>query len=114
MRNFSKRLAKWLDEFKEYNLDIRYRKGSKVIIPDAINRRPDFLKVGPRNRVYIVIIKGVDEEEWIEIIIAYFKDGSQSPESIRNDIFENVIYFKLGKDDELLRLLENGKVSYIL
>jgi hypothetical protein len=114
MRNLSKRLAKWLDKFEEHNLDIRYRKGSKIIIPDAISRKPDFLKIGPRNRAYIAMIKDVDEKEWIKAITAYLRDDSQLPESIRNNIFENVIHFELGKDDELLRLLEDRRVPYVL
>jgi transposase InsO family protein len=113
MRNPSKRLARWLDEFGEHDLDIRYRKGSEAIIPDAISRRPDFLEAGPRNRAYIAMIKGVDEEEWTEAMIAYLRDGSQPPESIRNDIFENAVHFELGKDDELLRFLEDGRAPYV-
>ena len=31
----SKRLARWIDEFSEYQLDIKYRKGSEAIVPDA-------------------------------------------------------------------------------
>jgi hypothetical protein len=76
MRNPSKRLARWLDKFKKYNLNIRYRKGSEIIISDVISRRPDFLEVRPRNRAYIAMIKGVDKKEWIEIMTVYFKDGS--------------------------------------
>ena len=45
----SKRLARWIDEFAEYQLDIKYRKGSEAVIPDAISRRPDFLGKGPAN-----------------------------------------------------------------
>jgi hypothetical protein len=76
MRNLSKRLARWLDKFRKYDLNIRYRKDSEAIILDAISRRPDFLKAGPRNRAYIAIIKGVDEKEWIEVMTAYLTDGS--------------------------------------
>ncbi|OAL27446.1 ATP synthase subunit D, mitochondrial [Fonsecaea nubica] len=39
----SKRLVRWLDEFSEYSLDIKYRKGLEVVVPDAISRRLDFL-----------------------------------------------------------------------
>ena len=38
----SKRLARWVDEFQQYNLVIKYRPGSQAIVPDAISRRPDF------------------------------------------------------------------------
>ena len=43
MKNPSKRLARWLDEFQQYNLVIKYRPGKQAIVPDAISRRPDYL-----------------------------------------------------------------------
>ena len=52
-RTPSKRLARWLDEFQEFDLDIRYRKGSEAIVPDAISRRPDFMGTGPANRAWV-------------------------------------------------------------
>jgi len=52
-RTPSKRLARWIDEFSEYNLDIRYRKGEEAIVPDAISRRPDFIGKGPANRAWV-------------------------------------------------------------
>ena len=41
----SKRLARWIDEFQGYDLDIRYRRGREAIIPDALSRRPDYFNV---------------------------------------------------------------------
>ena len=38
----SKRLARWVDEFQQYDLVIKYRPGKQAIVPDAIRRRPDF------------------------------------------------------------------------
>ena len=38
----SKRLTRWIDEFQQYNLIIKYRPGNQVVVPDAISRRPDF------------------------------------------------------------------------
>ena len=46
---YSKRLARWVAEFQEYDLKIQYRKGEEAIIPDAISRRPDFISEGPAN-----------------------------------------------------------------
>jgi hypothetical protein len=40
--NPSKRIARWVEEFQQYNLDIRYRPGKQVIVPDALSRRPDY------------------------------------------------------------------------
>jgi hypothetical protein len=63
MRNPSKRLAKWLDKFEKHDLNIRYRKGSEIIISDVISRKSNFLEARPRNRAYIAMIKSVDEKE---------------------------------------------------
>ena len=37
------RLARWIDEFQGYSLEIRYRLGVKATVPDALSRRPDYL-----------------------------------------------------------------------
>jgi transposase InsO family protein len=52
-RTPSKRLARWIDEFSEFDLDIKYRKGSEAVVPDAISRRPDFLGEGPANKAWV-------------------------------------------------------------
>ncbi|CEH12806.1 FOG: Transposon-encoded proteins with TYA, reverse transcriptase, integrase domains in various combinations [Ceraceosorus bombacis] len=39
----SKRLARWLDEFGEVNLDIKYRPGKENAAADAISRRADWV-----------------------------------------------------------------------
>src|SRR5579859_6272857 len=41
MKNPSKRLARWIDEFQQYNLQIRYRPGKQAVVPDALSRPPD-------------------------------------------------------------------------
>ena len=48
---YSKRLARWVAEFQEYDLKIQYRRGDEAIIPDAISRQPDFIGEGPANVV---------------------------------------------------------------
>lgn len=52
-RTPSKRLARWIAEFSEYQLDIKYRKGSDNIAADAISRRPDFKGKGPANLAWV-------------------------------------------------------------
>ncbi|POW14066.1 hypothetical protein PSHT_07517 [Puccinia striiformis] len=39
----SKRLCRWLEEFAEMDIDIRYKKGSENTVPDALSRRSDLL-----------------------------------------------------------------------
>jgi transposase InsO family protein len=38
----SGRLARWLAEFGEYNLDIRYKPGTEMTVADALSRRQDY------------------------------------------------------------------------
>ncbi len=75
MRNSSKRLVRWFHEFGEHDLDIRYRKGSKVVVFNAISRRSDFLGKGSRNRAFLAMIKEMDEDEWVEMMIIYLRNG---------------------------------------
>jgi hypothetical protein len=48
-KTYSKRLARWVAEFQEYDLRIQYRKGSDAVVPDALSRRPDFVEDRPAN-----------------------------------------------------------------
>ena len=73
MQNPSKRLARWLEEFQEYNLDIQYRKGAEAIVPDAISRRPDLMGKGPANRAFISLMK--TQEEFVQAMILMKSKG---------------------------------------
>jgi hypothetical protein len=48
-KTYSKRLARWVAEFQEYDLRIQYRKGSDAVVPDALSRRPDLVEDSPAN-----------------------------------------------------------------
>jgi hypothetical protein len=39
--NLSPRQVRWNEKLAEYNFEIKYRKGSLNIVPDALSRRPD-------------------------------------------------------------------------
>ena len=41
-----KRLAHWIAEFNTFDLDITYRLKTEAVVPDAISRRPDFIRTG--------------------------------------------------------------------
>jgi hypothetical protein len=91
-KNYSKRLARWVEEFQMYDLEIKYRKGSEAVVPDAISRRPDFVEAGPANEAErpasmlnainawqsagkkrLRSLLNVTEEEWYPAMIEYLK-----------------------------------------
>lgn len=87
----SKRLARWVEEFAEYSLDIKYRKGSEAIVPDAISRRPDLQGKGPANRAWVegdlslnqleamTSLNPMDIEfDWESTLIQFLQDGIKS------------------------------------
>jgi RNase H-like domain found in reverse transcriptase len=41
MKRPSKRLVRWIEGFQAWNLNIKYRRGSQAVVPDALGRRPD-------------------------------------------------------------------------
>jgi hypothetical protein len=50
MKKYLKHLARWVEEFQMYDLEIKYHKGSEVVMPDAISHRLDFMEAGPVNK----------------------------------------------------------------
>ena len=42
IKNPSRRMARWIDEFQQYDLEFVYRKGKEAVVPDAISRHPLF------------------------------------------------------------------------
>lgn len=84
---YSKRLARWIEEFQEYNLMIKYRKGTEAIVPDAISRRPDFIGDGPANMATnrptwsatlaaIRTVQRVPEDVWLEATKEFLRSGT--------------------------------------
>jgi hypothetical protein len=114
MRNPTKRLARWIEEFGEYNISIQYRKGSENTVPDAISRRPDFMGEGPRNRAAIVAaIRGFDEDEWATHMTAFLADGVVPPQDFQEDIYEHKDEFAVDNEGNLLHTTEDGHSPYI-
>jgi transposase InsO family protein len=87
---YSKRLARWVEEFQEYDLKIQYRKGSDAVVPDALSRRPDFIGDGPANVSksrpvwdvalnitaaveYSRTVMQVPEEEWYDATVRFLE-----------------------------------------
>lgn len=114
MRNPSKRLARWIEEFGEYNISIQYRKGSEAVVPDAISRRPDLMGEGPRNRAAIVAaIRGFDEDEWATHITALLIDGTAPPAEFKEDIYEHQGEFTTDHEGTLYHTTADGSSPYI-
>ncbi|KAG5288008.1 hypothetical protein I7I48_10066 [Histoplasma ohiense] len=117
----SKRLARWISEFQAYDLQIKYRKGADAIVPDAISRRPDFMGEGPANAAQgeftLTALRGCDEAEWLEAMIARLKDGSVSADKRLAKVIEEMLpKFKLAKLEEdvvLYRDLGYAEAPYL-
>jgi transposase InsO family protein len=40
IKNPSRRMARWIEEFQQYEIDFCYRKGKDAVVPDALSRHP--------------------------------------------------------------------------
>jgi len=113
MRNPSKRLARWVEEFGEYDIDIQYRKGTQAVVPDAISRRPDLMGEGPRNLAApLNLIRGVDEDEWAYHMTKLINEGTQPPDGLRQDLYESQHLFVV-RDEVLWREDDETTGPYI-
>lgn len=118
----SKRLARWIDEFSEYQLDIKYRKGSEAIVPDAISRRPDFVGRGPANVAWTstnaievdCALNPLDiDYNWEQAMIAFLQDGiePEDPEQRRQTVELADIKEYEAEDGILYRKMRNSPSS---
>jgi transposase InsO family protein len=83
---FSKRLARWIDEFQDKHIKWRYRPGKEAIVPDAISRRADFVEDTPANVAQgsqtwatlslMTTVGGFDEKEWYAATVRYLLEGT--------------------------------------
>ena len=63
----SKRLTRWIEEFQGWSLNIKYRKGSEAIVPDALSRRPDYM---------LHFVHGLENhEEYVTFMEKYLTEG---------------------------------------
>jgi len=121
MTEHSKRLARWVDEFQAYNLDIKYRPGKDAIVPDAISRRPDFIGTGKANisqqKVNMTSLtsmmtesfRGIPEDDWMAALRANLKDGrSPSNPLLKKQLEQHKHSFRLSEQGILLRKLDHG------
>ena len=101
----SRRLARWIDEFQAYNIDIRYRPGRDAILPDTLSRRPDFAE-----QIHAMVLS----EDYIPHIEQYLNDGSLPQDSrLRSQVLDHASSFAIS-DERLHRRLPDGQlVPYI-
>ena len=120
-KNPSKRLARWISEFSEYDLDIKYRKGSEAIVPDAISRRPDLIGTTPGNRavalnaLYLTDprIRFEDEDSWHTAMIQYLCNGTEPSPRQKKDVCNVADQFQLLEDGDLLCKVPEGTALYL-
>jgi hypothetical protein len=85
MKTPSKRVARWFEEFSEFDIEIRYRRGSEAIVPDALSRRPDLMGNTPANvaeRINAMRLQPDEDEDFVEAMIS-FKQTELQPTSER-------------------------------
>lgn len=118
MTTQSKRLARWVEEFQSFHLDIKYRPGSQAIVPDALSRRPDFMSTKKANMAEDPVTlaammsedwRGFLEHEVMNALHQHLKSGrlSANPQ-LSKLIISHKHQYKLDKQHRLLRILPNG------
>lgn len=113
MRKPTKRLARWIEEFGEYDLDLRYRKGSEQVIPDALSRRPDFMGDGPRHLAApLAMIRGIEEDTWAYHMTEFLQNTIDPPEALREEIYKEQHLFT-ARDDFLWRVENETRSPYV-
>ena len=68
----SQRLARWIDEFAAYELDIVYKPGSKMVAADALSRRSDYEEL----RTMVAATEHLRTMTFIDFMVAYKENGS--------------------------------------
>ena len=65
MKNWFKRLIKWISEFSEYNLKIKYRREFEIVVSNVIFKKSDLIKKISANKIlsFNVMIKKIDEQK---------------------------------------------------
>ena len=114
MRKRSKRLARWIEEFGEYNVDLRYRKGSEQVVPDALSRRPDLMGEGPRNvAAQLASIRGVPEDDWASHFVAYLDEQTVPPSEALHTDFDKQKDLFTTRNGRLHRIENEAESPYI-
>jgi len=94
----SKRLIRWITEFQAWNLNIKYRKGSLAVVPDALSRRPDHRI--PR----LNVMRGLaPHEEYVTYMGEYLLNGKLPKNEFDELIKVEALNFHLDQQQRVLR-----------
>jgi hypothetical protein len=95
----SKRLARWIDEFQEWNLKIKYRRGSEAVVPDALSRRPDYM---------LNMMHGLaPKEEYVNYMEEYLRSGTLPKNEFAELVKLEALHFGID-DNRLVRRIAEG------
>jgi len=104
----SRRLARWIEKFEEYDLIIQYRKGEDNVVPDAISRKPDFMNsISP------------DLDRWTRHLPDYLKeekvpeDDEYTADKLRSEAHLFTLVKDQFKEERLCRIIESRNVSVV-
>ena len=130
LRNPTKRVVRWIDEFQQYNLNIKYRKGSEAVVPDALSRRPDFIPDQAANVDHeyqrpafleqlnaVNAIRGVPEDKFFAALRTLKRTG-QYPEGddrLKRQLQARQGEFEVDQDDQVWHVdpLTSTKAPYL-
>jgi len=98
--NLTRRQARWMELFQEYDFDFRYKPGKDNIVPDALSRRPDYKWTTEDLFSLHSLVIGIDSDTKRRFKELYLKDPQLAPllDQYRNSPPESRYYI----DDDLL------------
>jgi Integrase zinc binding domain len=95
--------VRWIEEFQAWGLVVKYRKGSVVTVPDALSRRPDYLR--------LYVMQGLaPQEEYVSYMEEYLKNGTLPKNEYDQMIELEAPHFVL-TDGRLMRWISKGVIT---
>ena len=77
--NLTRRQARWMELFQEYDFDFRYRPGKDNIVPDALSRRPDYKWTTEQLLTLHSLVIDIDPDTKRRFKELYVKDPQLAP-----------------------------------
>ncbi|KAI7944413.1 hypothetical protein MJO28_010108 [Puccinia striiformis f. sp. tritici] len=94
----SRRLARWIEEFAEMDIEVKYKKGIDNIVPDALSRRSDLMSMTE-------VTSEMRDTDW-PLIVPYLKLGRNLPKDIPDALVRRATdmseLFEVDKEEESL------------